>query len=362
MSRNPRLLIRPSAIRHNARAILGWCGQRGITLCAVTKVTCAHPAVVRAYLDAGVRELGDSRVENLATLRNLAGSGVHLLLLRLPMISQVREVVEVSDSCLVSEAATLTALSQAACSVQKRYGVILMVDLGDLREGVWPDRLAGLAAHAAGLEGISLRGVGVNLACYGGVEPTVDNMRQFVSLAMGVCHQHRVERPVLSGGNSANLPLLLAGGMPEEVNHLRIGESALLGVSVLDRAPLAGLRQDGFEVQGEVVELQRKPSIPIGKRAQNAFGETPEFADRGLHRRAILAIGRQDAAIEGLMPLRQGVEILGASSDHLILDVERVAGQLQVGDRLGFRPTYGCLLAACTSAYVAKQVVEDRDA
>ena len=48
----------------------------------------------------------------------------------------------------------------------------------------------------------------------------------------------------------------------------------------------------------------------------------PVFQDRGIRRRALLAVGRQDIEPDGLSPLTRGVEILGASSDHLVCDIE----------------------------------------
>ncbi len=124
--------------------------------------------------------------------------------------------------------------------------------------------------------------------------------------------------------------------MPKEINHLRLGESIVLGRNVLDRSPWPGTRQDTFRLLAEVVELERKPSMPIGDRGQNAFGETTEYVDRGIRLRAICNLGRQDAVIDGLEPEDAGITIVGGSSDHLILDVEDAppARRAGPGDRL----------------------------
>ena len=75
-------------------------------------------------------------------------------------------------------------------------------------------------------------------------------------------------------------------------------------------------------------------------------------------RRGILAVGRQDTDEARLTPLDPGVRVLGASSDHLLVDLTR-AGQYTVGDTLGFTPGYGALLRAYTSPYVRRVTAGD---
>ncbi len=352
----PRLEIYPQRIAENAHTILDLCHGHGIRVAAVTKVTCAHPAVAQTLAEAGADMLADSRIENLQAIRRM-GIALPLMLLRIPAPSQASEVVRWSDVSLNSSAATLRLLSQAAGFHGVTHQVIFMVDLGDLREGIWPDRAVDALREAATLPHLELIGLGCNLACYGGVIPTTAKMQQLIDLRV-VCREATgLELPVLCGGNSANLPLLAAGGMPPEINLLRIGETLLLGCSVIDRSPWPGARQDAFRVVGEVVELERKPSVPIGERGQDAFGGTPEFVDRGIRRRAICNLGRQDVVVDNLTPEDPGIIVLGGSSDHLILDVEDAQQAVTLGAEIAFTPGYGALLAASTSAYVQKVVM-----
>lgn len=108
-----------------------------------------------------------------------------------------------------------------------------------------------------------------------------------------------------------------------------------------------------------MVEVRTKPSYPIGEVGADAFGQVPVFRDRGVRRRAIAAVGRQDVRPEGLMPFDRGIEILGASSDHLTMDVEDLERELKVGDILRFHVDYGAMLAAVTSPYVKVCLLED---
>ena len=159
---------------------------------------------------------------------------------------------------------------------------------------------------------------------------------------------------LVSGGNSANLPLLASGEMPAGINHLRIGEAIILGRNVLDRSPWPGTRQDTVELVGGIIELQRKPSVPIGRTGQDAFGNTTHFTDRGLRLRAICDLGRQDAAPDAIEPVDPGIEVLGASSDHLIIDVTDAETPVKVGSEVRFLLNYGGLLSASTSPHVRK--------
>lgn len=352
----PRLEIYIDRIAANARAIIGLCREHGVQVACVTKVLSAHPALVLALEEAGAAMIADSRTLNLQAV---AGTGVTLptLLLRSAAPSAVADVVRCADYSLNSSAETLEPLSRAAQAAGRVHKVILMVDLGDLREGFWPDRVLSVIRASAALPGIEIAGLGANLACYGGVMPTAENMQQLVDLR-DVCREATgLPLNLLSGGNSANLPLLASGGMPREINHLRIGEAIILGRNVLDRSPWPGTRQDTIRVVAEVIEVERKPSVPIGPRGQDAFGGQVEFVDRGLRRRAICNIGRQDAVVDGVEPEDGGIIVLGGSSDHLVLDVEEARGEVRVGDEIGFFPTYGALLAATTSRYVQKMVV-----
>ncbi len=356
--RTPRLEIYPDRIRANARSVIKLCRSHGAQIACVTKVTSAHLGVTRALYEADPDMIADSRISNL---RSIGEMGVTLprLLLRLPALSEIADVVHDCEISLNSGLPTLRKLSEEALAQGVRHKVIVMVDVGDLREGVWPDHAPELLKEAASLKGIDVIGLGCNLACYGGVIPSEQNMRTLVEIRDHCRKATGLELGLLSGGNSANLPLLASGRMPREINHFRIGEAIVLGRNVIDRTPWPGTRQDTFRVVAEVIEVEQKPSVPIGDRGQDAFGGSTNFIDRGIRKRAICIIGRQDVVVDGIEPEDKGIIVLGGSSDHLILDVEEAASEIKVGDEVAFRPGYGALLALSTSPYVSKVVVEE---
>ena len=324
----------------------------GIEVIGVTKVVCGAPEVARAMLEGGVAGIGESRLENIARLRD-AGIDVPFWLLRAPTPGLAEETVRLADVSLASEIATTEALDAAAARLGRRHAVVVMVDVGDLREGLMPAELPAFLDRAAALEHVDVAGLGASLTCYGAVVPSEENLGELVALAAEAAT--RLDRPLLvSGGMSSSIELAVAGRMPAGVTNVRIGESILLGVSTVTRVPVLGLHTDCITLEAPVIECKRKPSAPQGEIAQDAFGGRPVFEDRGERWRAICALGRQDVHPEGLRPLDSRVEILGASSDHLILDVDALPGPPAPGETIRFVPDYSATLRLFTSAYVRK--------
>lgn len=358
--RTPRLEIYTDRIENNAREVIKMCRAHGAQVACVTKVMSAHPAILHALENAGADMIADSRILNMQSIAN-TGLDLPTLLLRTPAPSRVPDVVRCADYSLNSSVRTIELLSQAAQLLNRTHKVIIMVDVGDLREGVWPDRVVSVVQAASKLPCIEIVGLGTNLACYGGVIPTIENMQMLVNIRDACRKATGLPLDLLSGGNSANLPLLASGGTPKEINHFRIGETITLGRNVLDRSPWPGTRQDTIRIVAEVLEVERKPSVPIGQRAQDAFGGYLEFVDRGIRKRALCNIGRQDVVVDGITPEDEGIIVLGGSSDHLVLDVEEAEHEVKLGDEIGFFPSYGSLLAATTSPYMQKVVIRDRN-
>lgn len=354
--RTPRLEIYPDRITANARSVIARCHAHGAKVACVTKVTCAHPAVVHALELGGADLIADSRISNLMSMAN-TGQALPLMLLRIPAPSRAADVVRCADTTLNSSVETIRLLSEAAQFLNVHHNIIVMVDVGDLREGVWPDQAIRVVREASRLPNINVAGLGCNLACYGGVIPSVENMNALIEVRDACRRASGLELATLSGGNSASLPLLESGLMPKEINQFRIGEAIVLGRNVLDRSPWPGTRQDTFRMVAEVVELERKPSVPVGDRGQDAFGGYEEFEDRGVRLRAICNLGRQDVTVDGIVPEDKGIIVLGGSSDHLVLDVEEAETPVKLGMELGFSPNYSALLALSTSPYVQKAVI-----
>ncbi len=346
----PRLEINLSKIAHNTRRLVELFGSRGISVTGVTKCMLGEPRVARAMVGAGAATIGDSRIENIRRMRR-SGVEAVFVLIRSPLPSQVEEVVRYADISMNSEAQVLRRLSEAAVRQGTLHRVILMVELGDLREGIPLEELDATVETALRLPGIALAGIGTNLGCIGGVAPTAEKMAQLSALAERLERSCGCRLEIVSGGNSANFNWFRDHEETGRINNLRIGEMIFLGHETLGYAPVEGLFTDCVTLVAEVIEFKVKDSVPAGQIASNAFGQVPRFRDRGAIPRAILGLGRQDVAVCGLTPLAE-VEILGSSSDHIVVDAKELP--LAVGDELRFRPDYGALLSAMTSPYVAK--------
>lgn len=346
----PRLEIRLDHIEHNASTLVARLGVRGIAVTGVTKATLGSPEVAAAMLRGGVAGLGDSRIENIEALRN-AGIEGPMTLIRSPMLSQVDRVVAAADASLNTELTVIDALAAAAARSGRRHGIVLMVELGDLREGLLPADLGAAVECTLGSPDLELLGLGTNLACQSGVVPDERNMAELSSAARWMEATFGVDLRIVSGGNSANLDWAAASSTVGRVNDLRIGEALLLGREPLHRRPIRGLRTDAFTLVAEVIESKTKPSSAWGAFGETAFGPPGETSDRGDTARALLAVGRQDVDPAGLVP-PPGLTVLGASSDHLVLDAG--AAGPPVGSEICFQLGYGALLAAMTSPFVGR--------
>lgn len=148
---------------------------------------------------------------------------------------------------------------------------------------------------------------------------------------------------------------MMRGGICEGVDNFRLGESLLFGKERSRYTFLPGTRNDGFILECEVVEAKVKPSLPWGMAGVDSYGRKPVFTNRGEKRKKVIcAIGRQDFDAETATPVDEGILILGASSDHLMLDVTDSVKEYKVGDIVELRLGYFSVLRAFTSPYVEK--------
>ena len=338
-------------LRSNADAVISRCRGMGIRVCGVVKGVDGLPEAARVLRAAGAEELGTSRLEQVAKCR-AAGVPGPWLLIRIPGLTELPDVVALCETSLQSEWPTLLALEEECLRQNKTHRVIVMTDLGDLREGFWDKKeLVDVCERVErDLPHVHLAGIGVNLTCYGSTKPTPEKMNELVGLARQVEQRIGRKLEIVSGGATSSFTLVHWGTMPAGVNHLRIGEAILLGKDLqVDWGirDMDYLRMDALTLRAEVVEVKDKPTYPIGEFAIDAFGRKPVYEDRGIRRRAILTLGRADVGeLESLIPREPGLTVIGGSSDHCIVDVEDCPRRLQVGDIVEFSLCYSHMLYA----------------
>ena len=351
MRQYPQLEFDLALLRSNADAVISRCRGMGIRVCGVVKGVDGLPEVARVLRAAGAEELGTSRLEQVAKCR-AAGVPGPWLLIRIPGLTELPDVVALCETSLQSEWPTLLALEEECLRQNKTHRVIVMTDLGDLREGFWDKKeLVDVCERVErDLPHVQLAGIGVNLTCYGSTKPTPEKMNELVGLARQVEQRIGRKLEIVSGGATSSFTLVHWGTMPAGVNHLRIGEAILLGKDLqVDWGirDMDYLRMDALTLRAEVVEVKDKPTYPIGEFAIDAFGRKPVYEDRGIRRRAILALGRADVGeLESLIPREPGLTVIGGSSDHCIVDVEDCPRRLQVGDIVEFSLCYSHMLYA----------------
>ncbi len=350
----PSIAIDLEAIAENTRAIADRCAAQGVKVFGVTKATCGSPLVGRAMLRGGAVGLGESRIDNVRRLRR-GGITAPVMMLRIPSVTEAPDVVRLCDISLNSERAVLEALSRAAEEQGVVHDVIVMLEMGDRREGVTADELMPLCDFAVGAPGLRLAGLGANFMCASGVLPTMGKLEALCAQVEEVEARFGVRLDYVSGGNSANLPLMEEGPMPARINQLRIGAGILRGENSITGATLPWLRGDAFTLEAELVEIKTKPSLPEGETGRDAFGNRLTFQDRGDRVRGIVNLGRVDMRPEGLTARDADVEITTASSDHLIVDLTG-SKRFAVGDAIRFDMDYGALVQAFLSPYVEKRL------
>jgi len=351
----PQLRIDLNKFRHNLETLAATAKKGGCSLMVVTKCFCADPRMVDVIVDnAYVSYLADSRVQNLKSYADKArAAGKETVLLRLPMLCEIEDVVRYADISQNSELVTVRGLNEEAARQGRVHKIILMIDEGDLREGMFfedEDAIMAACGEILSMKNIKLEGIGVNLSCYGAIIPRPENLGRLCALAEKIEKTFGTKLQIVSGGNSSSVYLIERGELPAKINNLRLGESVVLGNDTAYSTRIPDTFGDAVTLRAQIIELKKKPSLPIGDVGVDAFGQVPHYEDRGIISRAIFAVGKQDLNVDGLTPLNTKAEILGGSSDHLIMDV--TAENYQVGDTVDFSLDYGALLKLFTSAYV----------
>ena len=354
-----RVLIRTGALRHNFRVIDDWMNRAGVSWTLVSKVLCGNRPVLELLYGLGVRSFGESRLENIDEMPPL-GDDAEIWYLRGPEASQVEQVVRHCAVSLNSELTIIRELDACAGRLGKRHKIVIMIELGDLREGVLPTHLTAFYEQVLALENVEVMGVGSNLGCMFGAIPSVEQMAQLSLYRELLELKFGKKLPLISAGSTAALPLLLDGQMPRTINHYRIGEALFLGSDLSSGGSLPGLRTDAVEIEGRVLEVKEKslfPMVPTGEDVSpfdNKPGDEVQPGQRGY--RALVDIGNLDTDVQGLTPVESRFQIAGGSSDLLVLNVGSSRGALSIGDRVRFRPNYSALLRAMNSRYLSKHL------
>lgn len=344
----PRVLIDAKKYAFNVSYITDLCHKKGISVMGVSKVYCADQKLVSVLDQSQIDFIADSKLENLMHIK----TNKPKVYLRIPAISEVSLVVKFTDISLNSELEVIKKIDEVSKKMNKRHKIILMYDLGDLREGIYyQDFRLDDIKEILSLKNIDFYGIGTNLTCYGSVIPSIDTYQKLKHIKDEIESNFNIKLQMISGGNSSSIPMLLEGDIPAFINNLRIGEAMIVGRETAYQNRIDHLYEDVITLETEVLEIKDKPSYPEGELGFDAFGQVQTYHDIGKIKRAILSIGRQDVKHDDLIPPK-GIDIIGSSSDHLIVHMKD--SDYKIGDIITFKLKYGGILSLMTSPYVEK--------
>lgn len=359
----PELKINIRKLRENAAQAVKDLSDVGVSMMAVNKVFNGFVETAQAVVDGGVDTVAESRIYNLKKIKDVK---CKKCLIRSPVLSEIEDVIKYSDLSLNSEEVVILALSEEAVRQNKTHEVLLMIDLGDIREGVWfedYDRILFCIKLIEELPGLSLYGIGSNFNCFGTALPTVENGVQLQKIRERLeADRNGKKIPLASAGNCTSFHLIDEGIWPEGLDHLRVGGLQEFGIEYVKMTYLPKYHHsqkdvnlacsDMYIFSAEIIELNSKPTVPVGELGVDAFLEHKEFKNKGIRKRALLAFGLQDVPYQNCVPSDDQISFLGQTSDHTLIDIEDCDHKYKVGDKITFELDYTGLLMACQTTGV----------
>ncbi|WP_430809658.1 MULTISPECIES: alanine racemase [unclassified Carboxylicivirga] len=324
----------------------------------VSKLLCGNKDYLKVLLDMGITNFCDSRITNLKTIKQLSAD-VETTYIKPPAKRAIPSVVKYADASLNTEINTIRLLSEEAVKQGKVHKVIIMIELGELREGVMGDEFMGFYSQVFELQNIEVVGIGTNLSCLYGVLPNHDKLIQLCLYEQLIEARFNKQIDLVSGGSSVTIPLIFQNLLPKGINHFRVGETLFLGTDVYNNTNYKNMKPDVFRLYSEIIELAEKPLVPQGEMGTNVEGHEVEFDQQQIGQtstRAIIDLGLLDVDEQHITPVDEGVSFVGASSDMLVVDLKDNPRKYKVGDLIEFKMDYMGVLRIINSKYIEKRV------
>ncbi|UZD24604.1 alanine/ornithine racemase family PLP-dependent enzyme [Algoriphagus halophytocola] len=357
------LTLNKAKLKENFEFLRSTFQENDVSWGVVSKLLCGNRLFLQELINLGVKEIHDSRISNLAMVKSL-NPEIQTVYIKPVSKRNISKMVQFADVSLNSELETIRWISQEAVEQEKKHKIIIMVETGDLREGVMGEQLVEFYSQIFHLPNIEVIGLGTNLNCLNGVMPSADKLIQLSLYKQIIELKFNKKIPWVSAGTSVTIPLMLTHQLPKGINHFRVGETLYFGLDLFEEKVIEGMNGDVFELHAEIIEMQEKPLLPVGNLASNPQGETAEI-DESLYGkssfRAIIDLGLLDVDPKYLLPSDDKYEILGGSSDMLIINLGENPNGYQVGDTLNFDMKYMGALSLLNSNYIDKKVIDTLD-
>lgn len=325
----------------------------------VSKLLCGHKGYLEELLKLGVKEVCDARLSNLKTIKKI-DPNIQTVYIKPPAKRSIEGIVCFADVSFNTELQTIKWLSEEAVRQKKTHKIIIMIELGDLREGVVGDALLDFYESIFNLPNIEISGLGTNLNCLSGVYPSEDKLIILSLYEQLIEAKFNKKIPWVTGGTSVVIPLLMHKQVPKAINHFRVGETLYFGNNLFDDSIIEGMESDVFKLYAEIIEIGDKPKVPSGFLGENPSGDTIEINEEDFGQtsyRAVLDIGVLDIANpDFLIPDDENINVVGASSDMIIIDLDDNKTNYKVGDLLSFNLKYMGALRLLNSNYINKVI------
>lgn len=349
-----------SELRHNFEFLDKLFKENEIKWGITTKLFCGNSDFLNEVINLGIGEVHDSRISNLKVIKEIDPDTVTIYI-KPPPKDAVPDVIRYADISLNTELSTLHELSDEATRQDSVHKVIIMIEMGDLREGVMREDLIEFYEKVFRLPGIEVVGLGTNLNCLHGVLPDGDKLIQLALYKQIIELRFKKSIPLVSGGTTVTIPLLLRNQLPVGVNHFRVGEALFFGKNLFSDGVIEGMSDQVLELYTQIIEISEKPLVPMGEMGVNPQGKTTQVAEDDYGKtsyRAIIDIGVLDIQPDYLIPVNDNIKITDASSDMLVLDVGSNPEGYKVGDMIRFKLKYMGALGLMSSDYIDKKVAD----
>ena len=354
------ITLNKKSLAHNYSFLQDLFKSHGREWAPVLKMLCGNKTFLEFVLSLGDEQVCDARLTNLKTIKTI-NRNKETIYIKPPAKRSVSSIVKYADVSFNTEFTTIKWLSEEAVKQNKIHRIIIMIELGDLREGILGEHLMTFYKQIFELPNIQVAGIGANLNCLSGIMPSKDKLIQLSLYEQLIEAKFGKKIDYVSGGSSVMLPLLLKKQIPKGINHFRIGESLFFGVDLFTNKTIPKMKNDVFLLYSEIIEITEKPIVPYGYMEENPSGETIEIDpnDYGKsHSRGILDIGLLDISkTEFISPVDENITFIGASSDMLVVDLSKTTKKYKVGDLVRFKMKYMGALRIMNSEYIDKKLV-----
>jgi len=332
--------------------------SNNIQWAVVSKVLCGNKLYLTELMNLGIKQICDSRLSNLKNIK-LINDKIETIYIKPPAKREITNIVKFANISVNTEISTIKLLSKAAKKLNKVHKIFIMIEMGELREGVLRDDFIKFYGKVFELENIEIVGIGTNFSCLYGVLPNADKLIQLSLYEQLIEAKFNKNIPFVSGGSSVVIPLILSNILPKGINHFRVGETLFLGTDLYHDKLIDGMEYDIFKLYAEIIELTEKPSIPSGELGTNVEGKDFEFNTNEIGKesyRAIINLGLLDVDEKHFWSSDKHIEFVGASSDMIVIDLKNNSNNYKVGDLLEFKMDYMGILRLMNSKYIEKRI------